>query len=65
MGTTTSTVSEIPVGTLIIDLVDVKANELAWRGTASDTLSESATPEEREKNLNHALTKLFEGFPPK
>ena len=65
MGTTTSTVEEIPVGTLIIDLVDVKAKELVWRGTASDTLKESATPEEREKNLNAAMAKLFEGFPPK
>lgn len=65
MGTTTSTVEEIPVGTLVVDLVDVKAKELVWRGTASDTLKENATPEEREKNLNAAMTKLFEGFPPK
>jgi len=65
MGTTTSTVSEIPVGTLIIDLVDVKQKELVWRGTASDTISETASPETREKNLNEAMAKLFEGFPPK
>jgi len=65
MGTTTSTVEEIPVGTLVIDLVDTKVKELVWRGTASDTLKESATPEEREKNLNAAMAKLFEGFPPK
>jgi hypothetical protein len=64
MGTQTSTVSEIPVGTLIIDMVDAKANEMIWRGTASDTLPEKATPEEREKNLNAAMAKLFEGFPP-
>jgi hypothetical protein len=65
MGTTTSTVQEIPVGTLIVDLVDVKAKELVWRGTASDTLKETATPEERDKNLNAAMAKLFENFPPK
>lgn len=65
MGTTTSTVQEIPVGTLVVDLVDVKAKELVWRGTASDTLKESATPEERDKNLNAAMAKLFENFPPK
>jgi len=65
MGTTTSTVQEIPVGTLVIDLVDVKAKEMVWRGTASDTLKETASPEEREKNLNAAMAKLFEGFPPK
>ncbi len=65
MGTTTSTVEEIPVGTLVVDLVDAKANELVWRGTASDTLKENATPEERDKNLNAAMAKLFENFPPK
>ncbi len=65
MGTTTSTVEEIPVGTLVVDLVDARANELVWRGTASDTLKENATPEEREKNLNNAMAKLFENYPPK
>ena len=64
MGSTTSTVSEIPVGTLVIDLVDSKDKELVWRGTASDTLKENATPEERDQNLNAAMAKLFEGFPP-
>jgi len=65
MGTTTSTVEEIPVGTLIVDLVDTKEKELVWRGTASDTLKENATPEERDKNLNAAMAKLFENYPPK
>ena len=65
MGTTTSTVEEIPVGTLVVDLVDAKAKEMVWRGTASKTLDESASPQEREKNLNEAMAKLFEGFPPK
>ncbi len=63
-GMQTSTVEQIPVGTLIIDLVDSKDKELVWRGTASDTLKEKATPEEREQNLNAAMAKLFEGFPP-
>ncbi|MFI5182336.1 MAG: DUF4136 domain-containing protein [Thermoanaerobaculia bacterium] len=65
MGGSTSTVEQIPVGTLIIDLVDSKANELVWRGTASETLKESSTPQEREKDVNDAMAKLFEGFPPK
>jgi hypothetical protein len=64
MGMQTSNVEEIPVGTLIVDLVDARARELVWRGTASDTLKESATPEEREKGLNAAMARLFEKFPP-
>ena len=65
MGTTTSTVQEIPVGTLIIDLVDTKAKEMVWRGTASDTLNPSKSPEDKEKALNAAVQKMFENYPPK
>jgi hypothetical protein len=65
MGTTTSTVSEIPVGTLVVDLVDGKKKDLVWRGTASDTLKENATPEEREKKVREVAADLFAGFPPK
>jgi hypothetical protein len=57
-------VQQIPVGTLIIDLVDAKAKQLVWRGTARDTIDQDATPEERDKNIKNALNKLFENFPP-
>jgi hypothetical protein len=65
MGVSTATVSEIPVGTLVVDLVDAKEKELVWRGTATDTLKPERTPEEKEKALGEALAKLFEGYPPK
>ncbi|HYN42262.1 MAG TPA: DUF4136 domain-containing protein [Thermoanaerobaculia bacterium] len=64
MGTQTSSVEQIPVGTLIVDLVDAREKELVWRGTASDTLRVNATPEERDRNLNRAMERLFQGFPP-
>jgi hypothetical protein len=64
MGMQTSTVSEIPVGTLIVDLVDGKKKEMVWRGRATDTLKTSASPEEREKNLRNVAAKLFESYPP-
>ncbi len=63
-GMTTSTVSEIPVGTLIVDLVDGNKKEMVWRAKATDTLSTTASPEEREKKLREVAAKLFEGFPP-
>jgi hypothetical protein len=63
-GMTTSTVSEIPVGTLIVDLVDAKRKELAWRGQATDTLNPNSSPEERETNLRNAIAKMFENYPP-
>ncbi|MGH9363718.1 MAG: DUF4136 domain-containing protein [Thermoanaerobaculia bacterium] len=64
-GMSTASVQQVPVGTLIVDLVDVKKNELAWRGTASDTLNPEKSVEEKEKALSEAIAKMFEGYPPK
>ena len=64
MGVSTATVQEIPVGTLVVDLVDSRQKELVWRGTASDTLKPERSPEEKEKALGEALAKLFEKYPP-
>ena len=64
MGTTTATAREIPVGTLIIDLVDGQTKKLVWQAVASDTLDPSATPEEREYNINAKMKKIFAGYPP-
>ena len=63
-GMSTSTVTEVPVGTLIVDLVDAGKKELVWRGTASDTLNPEASPEKKEQNLQEALAKLFANYPP-
>jgi uncharacterized protein YceK len=64
-GMTTSTVSQIPVGTLIVDLVDVNQKQMVWRGTATKTLSPDASPESKQKNLQEAVAKMFANFPPK
>jgi uncharacterized protein DUF4136 len=64
-GTTTSTVSEIPVGNLVVDLVDANKKQLVWRGTASKTIDPSSTPEQKQKNVDEAVTKMFEPYPPK
>ena len=60
----TATIEQIPVGTLIVDLVDAKQKELVWRGTASDTLKPERTPEEREKALAKAVAEMFAKYPP-
>ena len=63
-GPSTTTVSKIPIGTVIIDLVDAKAKQLIWRGTASNTINQSSTPEQKQAAVNEAMTKLFQNFPP-
>jgi hypothetical protein len=62
---TTARVENIPVGTLVVDLVDTKAKELVWRGTASRVVDRDETPQERAGYVQEAVDKLFEGFPPK
>ncbi len=64
-GRTVARVEQIPVGTLIVDLVDATAMELVWRGIATDTLKPNATPAEKEEALSRAIAKMLEGFPPK
>ncbi|HZN04282.1 MAG TPA: DUF4136 domain-containing protein [Candidatus Polarisedimenticolia bacterium] len=61
--TSSAVVTEIPIGTVIVDLVDAKTNELVWRGIASDTLLTNPTPEKSEKRINKAITKLFSKYP--
>ena len=63
-GMSTTTVDKIPVGNLIIDLVDAKDNQLKWRGTASKTLDPSASVDDKTKNVNDAAAKMFAGYPP-
>lgn len=63
-GMQTTTVQEIPTGTVVIDLVDSKTSTAVWRGMAKDTISTSATPEERQQKANEVAQKLFENYPP-
>ena len=65
MGTSTTVAREVPVGTLIIDLVDAKAKKLVWQAVASDTIDTNARTDERDYRINKAMEKVFAGFPPK
>jgi hypothetical protein len=51
-------------GTLILDIVDPKTNQLIWRGSATDEVNLSATAEMKQKQINEAVTRLLEKFPP-
>ena len=60
MGTATTSVSEYPVGTLVVDMFDAKSKNLVFRGTAEDEISDN--PEKNKKRLEKASTKLFKNF---
>ena len=60
-GMATATETKIPVGTLVVDLVNPKTKELVWRGTASDQVSESGA---EQGQIQNAVAELFKNFPP-
>jgi Domain of unknown function (DUF4136) len=61
----TAHVEQIPIGTLMVDLIDTKAKELVWRGSASRIVDADETPKDRDEKVQEAVNKLFDGFPPK
>ena len=62
MSSSTTTVDEYTVGTLVVDIFDAKTKALVYRGTASDEISNK--PEKNAKKLAKASDKLFKDFPP-
>lgn len=61
-GSSTTTVQEYTVGTLVVDIFDAKSKSLMFRGTAQDELSNK--PEKNAKKLAKASDKMFKDFPP-
>jgi len=50
-------------GTLILDLMDKKTNNLIWRGWAVTTINDAYSTKEIEKLTNTVVTKIFKEFP--
>jgi Domain of unknown function (DUF4136) len=61
-GEATTTTDVYQVGTLVADLFDGKTKKLIWRGSSRDTLSNNS--EKNIKNLDKAVQKMFQHFPP-
>ena len=55
---------EYEIGTLVIDFVDAKTNNLIWRGTGQAMVEPSISPVEREKRINDGIAKILTNFPP-
>ena len=62
MGSSTTTVRQYTVGTLVFDMWDAKQKQLVYRATASDTLSDN--PQKNAQKVQEAAEKLFESYPP-
>jgi len=57
-------VDRYEVGTLLIDIIDARSNELVWRGSARARLQDLDGADEREERTAEALRAVLELFPP-
>jgi hypothetical protein len=63
VGDASTTVNNVPVGTLLVDLYDGKTHQLVWRGTSHENLSSNAA--KNTSTLDKAVNKMFDKYPPK
>ena len=62
MGQATS--STINNGTLVVDMYNPATKQLVWTGSAAKTLDPSSNQQKNMNNLNKAMQKLFQKYPP-
>lgn len=62
-GPSTTTVHEIPIGTLVVDMYDTHTHNLVWRGTSHETDSDNMN--KNSGKLQKAVDEMFYKFPPK
>jgi len=55
---------QVPVGTIILDLVDTREKQIVWRGRATGDLQTGKTNEEREQKLISIFKQMFAVYPP-
>ncbi len=58
-------VREYERGTLVIDIADVDARELVWRGSGSRRLSNPSSPEKATQVIDKAVAEILAKFPPR
>jgi hypothetical protein len=62
MTPTNTQVTNVPVGTLVVDLLDSAGTRLVWRGQAKETVG--SDPEKVDKQVGESMARMFEQFPP-
>lgn len=60
-GMASATSSNIPIGTIIVDLVNSKTHEMVWRGTAQDQVNAAGAS---QGQVTQAIQTIFKNFPP-
>jgi hypothetical protein len=64
MGSSTTYVNEWDEGTLLVDIIDGRKEELIWRGSAQAELRDNQDPQEGQDRLNDIVARILADFPP-
>jgi uncharacterized protein DUF4136 len=64
-GTSTTSVRDILIGTLVIDVADAQKKQVVWRGMGVKEVDTQKSPEKRDKSITEAVNKIFKNYPPK
>ena len=64
-GTTDVRVTQILVGTLVIDMADAGHKQIVFRGVGVKEVNVQLKAEKRDKNIASAVKKILKDFPPK
>ena len=59
----TKSLQGVPIGTVLVDVIDASTKQVVWRGTATSALDSEDSAEKRQDILESAMKKLFKGFP--
>lgn len=64
VGASRTYATEYHEGSLIIDIVDARTNELVWRGVAQSEVYPQSDPDYRNRQIESAVNKILSQFPP-
>jgi Domain of unknown function (DUF4136) len=64
MGTTFSQTYTYREGTIVIEVIDFKTNQLIWKAAAEGALTDINSPEDADEVVTQAVRQMLEKFPP-
>jgi len=65
VGTRTGQTHRYKEGTLVVEVIDYRSNQLVWQGGAEGALNPYDDPEESTANISGAVKEILDRFPPK
>jgi hypothetical protein len=58
-------IEPVVVGTLVVDVIDVRTNAIVWRAVASSDIDPKTSPRKRDEKIDKTTEKMFRNYPPR